>query len=171
MPRPAKRQPARQRTIRSLAQLEALSQPQREAHAKALHALGLMRRERLSLQQAALRADTTPAIVRRYAGSALERSPGGRYVARPADRLLVVMPALTTSGPQRLPVRGSRQRSVLSRHAHAIDRYLATGETDQLASFKGKKVAGAELETDRDAIDFWFAREPFTFEEIYDLGR
>jgi hypothetical protein len=161
------------RSIRSAKALESLRPSAREARARALDALSLMRRDGLSLAKASRRAGTTPETVIRYAGEGLERRGKGRFSVKTGDRLFAHMPALTTEGPRELDVRGYRQRSLVGRHWNAISDYGRTGEVEQLKAFEGKngRVAGFQLETDPDAIDYWAPREPFSFEEIYDVSR
>src|SRR5689334_11815040 len=107
------------RNVRGSKQLAALTPRQRIAQARALEAVSLMRRERLSLAKASRRAGTTPKTVRLYAGSALERR-GGRVRAKSGDTLLARMPVLTSHGPSELDVKGSRNRSLVGRHWNAI---------------------------------------------------
>ena len=78
-----------------MAALSPLRQERRDA---ALDALALIRRERLSLSQAARKAGTTPKTVRKYTGSALRRSPSGRYVPRRRDSLYRRMWITSTEG-------------------------------------------------------------------------
>jgi hypothetical protein len=130
-----------------------------------------MRREGLSLSRAAEAAGTTRATVLAYAGAALESKTGGRWQAKPGDRLFARMPAMTVLGPALVDTRGSGARSLIGRHNAAIAHYRATGDTSRLARFQGKQVGGQLLETDPDVIDFWSIRAPDTFDRIYDLGR
>ena len=51
----------------------------------AFRVLSLMRRERLTLREAATRLDIAPRLVLRYLREALRRSVGGNYYAKPVD--------------------------------------------------------------------------------------
>ncbi len=138
--------------------LRRLHPEEREALRAALDALTYMRGERLSLRQAAERAGTTPAAVLRHAGSALGREHG-RYVARPADRLLRVMTVLGPQGVKHeVAVRGSRVASLLGEHWSAVQQYVRTGDEGPLRRLDGRTVAGIPLETDPDAIEEWARR-------------
>ncbi len=94
--------------------------------------------------------------VRRYFGHDLTRGSGGWLVPKPADRSYHGdMFVISTEGVVGRPVRGSRSRSVISEHARAVDDYLRGRypEGEGLRRFAGRRVAGVELETDRDRID------------------
>ncbi len=158
------------KNVRGSKQLEALSRRERMAHTRALEAVSLMRRQRLTVREAARRAGTTPRTVQHYAGSALERR-GHRIRAKRGDNLIARMPVLTSHGPRDLDVKGSRNRSLVGQHWNAVADYLHSGNTDQLEPLAGKHVSGFDLLTDIDEIDYWAPREPFNFEEIYDLTR
>jgi hypothetical protein len=161
---------ARRKTsvVRSRADLTGLSPREREARARSLDALRIMRRDGRSLSRAARLAGTTPGTVRRYTAGAMERSKGGRFTARPGDRLLRVMNVLSTDGHVTAVVRGSRGASLVAEHANATQRYLATGDIKVLAPFKGKRVAGLTLETNPDRIEAFALSGELDFEDIYD---
>jgi hypothetical protein len=161
------------KSIHSATALDLLRPSARQARARALRALSYMRRDGFSLAHASRRAGTTPETVIRYTGQELERRGSGRFIAKTGDRLFARMPALTTEGPRELDVRGYRQRSLVGRHGNAVKHYGLTGEVEQFKAFEGKngRVGGFQLETDPDAIDYWAPREPFSFEEIYDVSR
>lgn len=155
-------------TARSVADLLAMHPHEREANRAAFHALELMRAGQ-PLSRAARRAGTTPAAVLRHVGPALERR-GGRWVARPGDRLLRVMKVLGEDGVEHeVAVRGSRAASLVGEHWSAIGHYLETGDESRLRRLEGKRVAGITLETDPDAIDRWERRGELQVEDIYSL--
>jgi len=138
-----------------------------QAQLRALEALRLMRRDGVSRQRAAHRANTTPRTIARYVGSALKKDRG-RYVALAGDRLArPPLRVLTTEGPKDLIVRGSRGSSLVGAHWNAIERFLSTGDTNRLTPFRGKRVAGHTLETDPDAIEREARRGELEFEDLY----
>jgi hypothetical protein len=154
--------------VRSLAEYEALSPRELETRRAAFHALDLMRKG-VPLAKAARLAGTTSAAVVSHVGQALERK-GGRWVARPADRLLRVMQVLAVGGVEhRVVVRGSRIASLVGGHWWAIRHYLETGDTSRLDRFRGTRVLGYELETDLDVIDAWAPRGGVDVEKYYSL--
>jgi hypothetical protein len=158
------------RVVRSRSGLRGLTSSQGEARLRALDALSLMRRDGLSLEQAARRAGTTPNTVRRYVGSELDRH-GGRYVASPADRLVRVMNVVARDvGQVPVIVHGSRQATLIAEHQIAIGRFLATGDEGVLRPFVGKRVAGLELETDPQTLKSLGEAHRLEFEDIYELA-
>ncbi len=134
---------------------------------RALEALRFMRSDGLSRQRAARTAGTTPRTMERYVGTALKRRRGGRYVARPTDRIGRPERVLTTEGPKNLTLRGSRVSSIVGRHWNAVQRFLATGDTHVLQAFQGKHVAGYELEANPDVIEREGRRGELEFEDLY----
>ncbi len=134
---------------------------------RALDALRLMRTDRVSRAEAAHRSGTTPRSVARYVGSALQRGKDGRYRALPTDRIARPVQVLTRDGRKNLVLRGSRVASTVARHWNAVHRFLGTGDTEALAPFHGKRVAGHTLETDPDAIEREARRGELEFEDLY----
>lgn len=155
------------RTMGSAAQVRRLRPSERLARRQALEALGLMRREGISLSRAAARAETTPAAVLRHAGPALVRSPGGRYRATASDRLYRPLTALTTEGQVGIDVTDSATASRIGSHWAAIDHYLASGHEDRLQPFRGRRIGRYVLETDPDVIDELARRGELSFEDLY----
>jgi hypothetical protein len=128
-----------------------------------------MRREPVSLGEAAARTGVAVDAVLRHAGPALVKERG-RFRARPADRLLRVMAVFGVDGVVHMvEIRGSRAAGLVSRHWAAIYHYLLTGDDSELRALEGKRVAGITLQTDLDAIDEWLSRGELELEEIYDL--
>jgi hypothetical protein len=157
------------RVVKNRAELARLHPKEREARRAALDALALMRRDGLSLREAAARAGTSPTTVHRHAGPALELERG-RYRARPGDRLLRMMTVLGSGGVQReVEVRGSRAASLVGEHWAAIGVYLESGDETRLRALEGKRVAGIWLETDPDTIEEWQRRGELELDDIYDL--
>ncbi len=161
---------ARQRAPRLAstgAQIAALRPSERLARRQALEALSLMRREGLSLERAAARANTTPNAVRRHAGPALVLARTGRYRPTPDDQLYRVLSVLTTEGLVELALPTSREASLVGRHWAAIGRFLETGDASRLREFEDQSVGGFVLETDPDVIEELARRGELSFEDIY----
>jgi len=157
------------RLVRNRGELARLHPEEREARRAALDALALMRREGVSLAQAAERAGTTQAAVLRHAGAALEREHG-RYRPRRGDRLLRVMAVLGSDGlVHNVEVRGSRAASLVGEHWAAVGVYLETGDDSRLGALEGKRVAGIWLETDPDTLEWWAHTGELEIEDIYEL--
>jgi hypothetical protein len=158
------------RAVRGSGALAALHPAEQEARRRALDALTYMR-EGLSLSHAARRAGTTPAAVLRHAGRALDERVGGRYRARPADRLLRVMVVLGEGGVEHeVEVRGSRAASLVGEHWSAVGHYLRTGDESRLRRLAGRKVAGIPLEADADAIEEWARRGELEIDDVYEVA-
>jgi hypothetical protein len=123
--------------------------------------------ERLQRQGAQVSRES----VRRYFGHDLERGPGGWSLPKPADRsyhgdLRIV----STEGVVERPVRGSNVRRVVSEHANAVQRYLHGDDPngEGLERFRGRRVAGVQLQADRDRLDELQRRGEFDeFLELY----
>ena len=148
----------------------SLSRSERQARERALRAVNRMRREGLSVAQAARQEGTTRNTIMRHAGSAVE-SRGGRMRAKPADRLTRRMNVLGPQGLTTVTVRGSRQATVIAEHWNAIRRYVNSGDDSELRRFYGRTVGGVELESDPDVIDQLAAVGALDFEDIYELTR
>ena len=145
------------------------SRSERQARNRALRAVSRMRREDISLSQAAAREGTTPKTVIRHAGRALERR-GRRLKAKPADRYARMMNVLGPQGTTTITVRGSRKASAVADHWNAVHHYLDTGDDSALRGFYGVSVAGVELESDPDVIDRLASIGVLDFEDIYELA-
>jgi hypothetical protein len=156
----------RTRQVTGPAGWRRLPEASKDARHRALDALARMRAEGLTLTAAAADAGTTPATVRRYAGTALTRD-GGLWRASPADRLYRRMAVYGPHGRVDVDVRGSRAASLIGRHANAIGRYLATGDPSYLAPFIGTRIGGVELLTDPNRIEQLAARRELDIDDIY----
>jgi hypothetical protein len=125
-------------------------------YGRALEAIALMRRERLSLAAAASRAGTTPGTVARLAGQAL-RVKDGRYVVTAHDTLPRQMAFLFAGGPRWVLVRDSRAASLIGDHGNAVHRYLDAGDEEGLTQLRGRRVRidgqPVELITDPATLD------------------
>ena len=132
----------------------------------ALRVLSEMRATGLPLAAAAAKHSATPDVVQFWAGPALtSRSP--RATATPADRLYRPMRLLTPDGTVAVDVRGSRVAATIGGYWNAVHHYLATGDTQALQRYKGKRVAGVLLVTDPDVIEHVAHIGELSFESIY----
>ena len=107
---------------------------------RALHALHLMRTSGRSLRAAAAESHTTPLTVLKYVGASVDRGASGRYRAAASDRLTRRLQFLTPAGKIAITVRGSRGASHVAAYWAAVDRYLKTGDTEQLQPFRGASL-------------------------------
>jgi hypothetical protein len=135
----------------------------REDRRRALHALSLMRKERLSLTRAAKEALTIPRKVKKYVKSALRKKVSGRYEAKPSDRLARSLRFLAPDGQIGITVHSSRTASKIAEYWAAVDHYLRTGDTERLAKFRGKSVQVGKNK-------FVFVTDPRTLNRIAAVG-
>jgi len=130
-----------------------------------------MRRDGLSLADAARAVHTTPNTVKRHAGRALERTTSGRYQVRERDPLLRPMETLTTYGRRPLLIRDSRTASAIGAHWDAVRRYVETGDDRGLRYLKRKSFRFEKVlylfELDTDVIDRLARAGELRFESIY----
>ncbi len=78
------------------------------------------------------------------------------------------MRAVTRQGLQSLSDLSDEEASLVGRHDNAVKRYLDTGDDSDLQQFDGVTVAGVELETSLDALDFYAFVNDIRFEDIYE---
>lgn len=145
-----------------------LTPAQKQARGRALATLARMRKGE-SLFQAAKRENTTPNNVLRWTGQQMERE-SGKWKAKPNDRLVRRMKAITTDGVIDVEVRSSKQASAIGEHMTAVKRYLATGDQEGLRKFRGKPVAGHILETDPERLIDLASVGELEFEDIYETS-
>jgi hypothetical protein len=116
--------------------MERMSPREADAYERVLHAINLMRRERLSLTAAARETGTRPETVRRLAGTALVRVRG-RWKSKPADRLERRMLFYDRRGSTFVTVRSSTTASRIGEYHNAIKEFLETGHPSKLNAFRG----------------------------------
>jgi hypothetical protein len=122
-----------------------------EARQRALRALTDMRHG-ASLSQAARNNGITIRTMKRYVGAALRQDRrGGRIRARKSDRLPRYLQLPGVGGPIDITARGSKQATEIARYKAAVNRFLA-GNANALAPWRGKKIAGVQLITDKEVL-------------------
>jgi len=143
------------------------------ARERTLEALQRMRSDGLSLTRATRVAGTTPATARKYVGSALKRTPSGRWAPTRSDRLTRYIRMLTKDGVEEVRVRGSNPASRVARHMAAVDRYLRSGEIEALAEFHGQSIQAGRVTypfiTDEATLERLHAAGEVSFERLYTL--
>jgi hypothetical protein len=141
-----------------------------EARIRALAALARMRRENLSLAQAARIEHIKPSTFLRYVGSAVHRSgPGKPWKPTKADRFSARMTVLTALGPTTVFVRGSRERTRLARYDIALRKWRAAedGADKELMAFQGQTVGGHVLITNPDLLIQFEEAGQLDFDALY----
>lgn len=170
-----RRKKAQQKTPTTSRQYFALSPELQERWDSIAHVISKMRSDRLSLRKAAREFGIDPGLVLRLGRSALRRQKSGRYVAKPADRLLRVLSIIGPDGRTTIAVRDSRQASLIGSYWDAIQKYLQTGDDTALAKFSGKKVRDASgkrhvLLTDLEILRRLGSAGVLSFESPYGGG-
>lgn len=131
-----------------------------------------LRSQGSSLQQTSREIGISPHTVKRWAGSALRKTPSGRYQAKKRDKLLRVLMIPTHEGPREIAIRDSRQATLLGEYWNAVHRYLATGDSAAIEKFKGKHITDAkgkhiDLLTNLRELDQLGSAGAMSFESIY----
>lgn len=148
-----------------------LSPRQREAYARAVEAVALMRREGKSLRAAAREAGTTPATVLRYARSAL-RQDGRTWKARPTDNLIREVRYQTPGGrTETALVQGADEARKVAQWQSAVLHFQRTGDADYLRRLRHKTFVDAHgrrhrLPTDPELIRGWSRLGRIDIEEV-----
>ena len=137
--------------------------------------VSIMRTKGVSLFQAALEVGVSPNEFVRLGGSALRKTPSGRYVAKTHDNLLRVINLPDRTGLREVVLDDSRAASVAGRYWDAVRLYLQTGDATVLREFVGRSVRDAygkriELLTDLDELDRLGSAGVLSFESIYARG-
>lgn len=171
-------QQAAPKAIKSRRGLLSLKPREAEDRARALDAISKMRREGLSLSEAAKESGTTPNTVRKWGGDAIEKQ-GSRFSAKPTDRLARSMWMLRDHPAERIivTITDSRTASKIGRYQNAVRFYLygdsthEPGDFSRVERFTGQYITVQREHipflTDRVAVDFLAARGLLSFESIY----
>ena len=129
-------------------------------------------REGVSLKSAAAEYGVDPRTVVKLGGSALRKTAGGRYAAKPSDNLLRVMVVPVHGGRVEVAVRGSRAASELAKRAVAQREFLATGDDTKLRELSKAKLLDASgrdvpFLTDLNELERQGDLGVLSFESIY----
>lgn len=157
---------------RTSKQFFALPDTQQETWNRVVHVIARMRAEGVSLTQAPREFGLDPRVVRSRAGSALRKTTGGRYVAKPSDKLLRVLVIPSPDGLTEVAVRGSEIASKIAEYSDAVQKYLRTGDSSKLKKFrrmklldeKGKRI---RLVTDPAILQKLGSAGVLSFESLY----
>ena len=136
---------------------------QADTRERALATLALMRREGMSLTEAARIQGISRRTVLENAQSALRRGRGGDYWARPYDHIRRTLNFLTPRGTTAVTVYDSRTATDIAEYMNGVRKYVRTGDTSGLRQFKNKSfVAGGRVRR--------FVTDPETLDELADAG-
>lgn len=121
-------------------QYSALSEAEQETWNRVAHVVAKMRSEKMSLTKASREFGLNPKTVQARAEAALRKTKGGRYVARPSDKLLRVLVIPGPQGQTEIGVRGSDVASKIGEYSDAVQKFIRTGDASRLKKFKRLKL-------------------------------
>jgi len=134
--------------------LVAVSKPSERslsARDRSLHALNDMRHG-ASISQAAHDNGVTTRTIKKYVGSALiQDRPGGRIRPTKSDRFVRYLQIPGPQVPVEIRAHGSKEATEVARYKAAVNRFLG-GDLKALEPWRGRKIAGVELVTDRQTL-------------------
>jgi len=137
---------------------------------RALEALSLMRRRKLSLTEAAREVEISRSAVEKWVGKALIRRRG-RVVPRPFDRIPRTIRFLDEFGVIEVEVRDSRTATRVAQWWSAVDWYLKTGDETGLKPFRRKSFSSHGVVfvfvTDLELLGRLALVGQVTFEDLY----
>lgn len=134
---------SRAKAPRNVEQFVALPGHAQENWTKVARVVQAMRRDGISLTQAAKDYDISRKRVAELAGSALKKQTNGRYTAKQFDRLLRVLVIPSGEGRTEIAVRDSRTASKIGEYNAAVQRFVRTGDQSKLRAFKKLKLTDA----------------------------
>lgn len=160
-------------SVRSAEDYAALRPASRVAHERALDALARMRRQGMSLTDAARAAGTTRQNVTRHVGTAIKRDTRERYIATRSDLFYRRMIMETDSGSRIVEPATSRAASLIGKHYAAMRHFLVTGDSSRIDQFRGAYITTRDGEqhnflTNLDEIERLGRAGEFSFESLYE---
>ena len=152
--------------IRSLDDFLRHTPHEQRAYLDAIDGLYEMRRYGYDDREAEAHLGIPPGTIRRNASSALRKLPNGRVIATPTDDFIRPMRLVSTRGVVEVGLTQT-QASVIGGHMTAIKTYRRWGDTERLDEYRGRRVAGHELETDLDVLDELLRRGELDWLDLY----
>lgn len=147
---------------------------QEELRLHGFEGLGLMRQRHLSLSQAAKEVGESPKAILPHIRAALRKDKRGHFVARASDSLTRTLEVMTRDGKVVLPIRGSKQASLIGRHWNAL-RSFVEFRPSGLREFRAKVIqAGGKkytLLSDPRATRRFAEAGELSFQTLYSVTR
>ena len=167
-----RRRAASPKPPRTAAQYFAKPSRQRASLIKTAHVITAMRRDGLSLKEAAREIGIRPETVQRHAGYALRKSKSGKYEARGSDTLLRPIVVVAPGGLREIVVGDSASATLAAEHSNAVQTFLQTGDDTEVQQFRGQSITDAggnrvPLLTDLDELERLGAVGVLSFESLY----
>jgi hypothetical protein len=156
---------------RTAKQFFALSADAQEQWIQVTSVIQKVRREGISVSQAARDFGIDRKKVIELGGSALRKQTNGRYKAKPFDRLLRVL-KIPGGSNEVAAVRDSRTASKLAEYSNAVHQLVDTGDQSQLRKFKRLRLKDAQgkrikLLTDVQELSRQGSAGVLSFESLY----
>ena len=123
-----------------------------EARNRALHAIARMRREGVSLSDAARAEGVSRKTLFKYVRAALRKTRTGAWVATKSDKYVRHLWLPGPRGMVLVRARGSEEAKLASAYLAALTRWAKTEKPYELAFFHGKRNGGYELLTAARAL-------------------
>jgi hypothetical protein len=157
---------------RTAEQYSALSEESQEQWNRVAHVIQKMRKEKISVTQAAKEFGLDRKKVIQLSGSALRKRKNGRYEAKHFDRLLRVLVIPSADGQKEVAIRDSRTASKIAGYSDAIHRFLQTGNDSKLSLFRRLRIKDAagnpiNLLTDKQELMRLGSAGVLSFESLY----
>ena len=170
--RPTLKKKAKQSVPRTANQYDALSRAAQYQWNLVAHAIQKVRSQGISVTQAAKELGIARKKVIELAGSALRKQANGRYKAKPFDRLLRVLVIPSKDGLKEVAVRDSRTAAKIASYSDAVQRFLRTGDSSKLRTFKKLTINDAsgnpiKLLTDTKELTRLGHAGVLSFESLY----
>jgi hypothetical protein len=102
-----------------------------------------MRSKGLTLRQASRQFGVTSNVVLRLAGSAFRKNKNGKYMAKTKDHLLRILLLPSNKGLREVPIRDSRQASLIGEYWSAVEKFLVRGDASFLRKLRRRSVKDA----------------------------
>ena len=134
-----------------LVRVSKLPKRSSSARDRSIHGLTDMRHG-ATFSQAARENSISTRTFRKYVGSALVQDrPGGRIRPTKSDRFVRYLQIPGPHGSVEIKAHGSKEAAEVARYKAAVNRFFR-GDLKALAPWRGKKIAGIELVTDRRTL-------------------
>lgn len=138
---------------------------------RALEALHLVRNEKISLSEATRRSRINLESVIQQMGPAFRKTPGGKWEAKPFDRLARRLKFYDDRGLTGVTTRSSKTASLIAEYMNAVNK-LSHGDSSGLERFKGKSfkdISGKTwfFITDLALLKRFLDRGEARFEDLY----
>ena len=130
----------RNRAPRTAEQLAARPERFKSLWDRIIGAISKMREDNVSLERASQDTRVSPKAVKRWAGSALQKSGSGKWSPKKDDDLLRVLLVHTPEGRREIGVRGFRKARQIAEYSNAVSLYVQTGDSSKLKKFRGKNI-------------------------------